>query len=75
MATCRSWYRIAPSGAMWLSRLMEDDALKSRVETLMPKLPQWLRHDLSSNDRAARERAEDALVAMILAAVRADSGT
>ncbi len=54
---------------------MEDDALRSRIETLMPKLPQWLRHDLSSNDRATRERAEDALVAMILAAVSAGSDT
>ena len=39
------------------------------VERVLAKAPQWLRHDLQSPDALARARAEEALAAMIGAAL------
>tara|TARA_B100001105_G_C22198380_1_gene360042 strand:- start:287 stop:460 length:174 start_codon:yes stop_codon:yes gene_type:complete len=37
------------------------------VHCMLKRLPQWLRADLASSDAQQRERAEDALFAMITA--------
>lgn len=34
------------------------------------KVPEWVRHDFAATDPAARERAEDALAAMLEAALQ-----
>jgi hypothetical protein len=39
------------------------------VSSLLRQVPQWIRSDLASKDAALRERAEDALAAMITAAI------
>jgi hypothetical protein len=51
---------------------MHDNLLESVTEVLR-KAPVWLRHDLASENKAARTRAEEALAAMIAAAL--DEGT
>lgn len=45
------------------------DDLRQTIEHALQRAPQWARSDLSSNDPALRSRAEDALAAMIFAAV------
>ena len=47
---------------------MHDD-LALRVRSAIARLPDWLRRDLASKNDAARQRAEEALAAMILSAV------
>ena len=47
---------------------MNED-IQTVVNTAIAKMPQWLRHDLASKDAAARERAEEALAAMIASAL------
>lgn len=37
------------------------------VRDMVQRIPRWLRGDLNANDLMLRERAEDALVAMIAA--------
>lgn len=49
---------------------MQDDMAKS-VRQMVERMPQWLRADLSSTDALLRGRAEDALFAMIVAAIDA----
>lgn len=39
----------------------------AHVQGMVRKIPNWVRKDLSAEDAARRERAEDALVAMVLA--------
>jgi hypothetical protein len=39
------------------------------VTDLLRQAPQWIRTDLASKDGALRERAEDALAAMIVNAI------
>ena len=39
------------------------------VRHMLGRIPQWLRVELSSSDAMLRERAEDALSAMIVAAL------
>ena len=41
----------------------------SALRDLVGRIPQWLRNDLNATDSMLRERAEDALVAMIAALV------
>jgi hypothetical protein len=43
------------------------------VRQMVGRIPRWLRVDLASTDTRLRERAEDALSAMIIAAL-AESG-
>lgn len=43
--------------------------LSNIVRQMLGRIPQWLRVDLSSSDALLRERAEDALSAMIVAAL------
>jgi hypothetical protein len=46
------------------------DAPLDQIQHLIRKLPRWIRTDLSSQDAALRERAEDALYGIISAAIR-----
>lgn len=39
------------------------------VSAVMKKVPDWVRHDLSSKDEGLRARAEETIAAMISAAV------
>lgn len=39
------------------------------IRQMVERMPQWLRADLSSTDSMLRGRAEDALSAMIIAAI------
>jgi len=48
---------------------MSDDTFKDQIAKAIEKLPQWLRHDLSSAEPALRERAQESLVAMIVAVI------
>ncbi len=43
--------------------------LRSTVESVLRKAPDWVRHELASRDMQERQRAEDALAAMIEAAL------
>ena len=47
---------------------MQDDASRS-IRQLIERMPQWVRADLSARDAMTRGRAEDALFAMIDAAI------
>lgn len=47
---------------------MTDD-LARRVLAALTRLPDWLRRDLSAKDDTTRERAEEALAAIIASAV------
>lgn len=40
------------------------------VERALARAPQWIRHDLPSPDPAVRTRAEEALAAIIAAALK-----
>lgn len=44
--------------------LMTDD-LSGRILAALQRIPDWLRRDLAASDGAARERAEEALAAII----------
>lgn len=39
--------------------------LQSTISTIIQRAPEWLRHDLVSKDKATRQRAEEALAAII----------
>lgn len=43
--------------------------LTRRVLAVLTRLPDWLRRDLAAKDDAARERAEEALAAIISSAL------
>jgi len=47
---------------------MSDD-IRHKVAKVVENAPEWLRLDLASKDPATRTRAEDALSAMIAAAL------
>jgi hypothetical protein len=40
------------------------------ITGIVHRAPEWIRHDLLSKEPGARERAEEALAAMITAALR-----
>ena len=46
------------------------DDLDSKIGDAVRHAPEWVRHDLLSNDRLARVRAEETLAAMIANALR-----
>lgn len=50
---------------------MSNEDLTEIVGKVLAKAPTWVRHDLGSADKAVRARAEDALAAMIAAALQA----
>jgi hypothetical protein len=47
---------------------MED--MDSRINDAVKHAPEWVRHDLLSNDKLIRVRAEETLAAMISSALR-----
>lgn len=44
------------------------------IAAVLARAPEWLRHDLIAKDHASRARAEDALAAMIAAALETENG-
>lgn len=42
------------------------------ISAVVHRTPEWIRHDLGSKDPSIRSRAEEALAAMIAAALKAD---
>lgn len=48
---------------------MDAPDLTEIVTTILRAAPQWIRSDLVSKDAALKERAEDALAAMIASAI------
>lgn len=48
---------------------MSNADLVAIVGKVLGRAPAWIRHDLASEDKAVRARAEDALAAMIAAAL------
>lgn len=45
------------------------DELSQRILAALVRMPNWLRRDLSSKDDANRQRAEEALSAMLVNAI------
>jgi len=39
------------------------------IHTIVKRVPQWLRHDLTSHDKAVRMRAKETIAAMIAEAL------
>lgn len=48
---------------------MDSETLAKVIARAVKKLPDWVRHDLSSNDKAVRIRAEETLTAILAAAI------
>ena len=57
-------------GIAWI---MEDELYRA-VHATIAKAPEWVRSELASKDATARQRAEDALAAMIANALGHGSG-
>jgi hypothetical protein len=51
---------------------MVDEQL-ALITSVMRRAPEWVRYDLVAKDPAGRQRAEEALAAMIAAALRQDA--
>ena len=49
---------------------MTTDAIALIIAKAVESIPEWLRQDLLSKDPVARQRAEETLAAMIVAALR-----
>ena len=47
---------------------MKPEELANIVSAVVARLPEWIRSDLASKDASARERAEETLAAMVVAA-------
>ena len=43
------------------------------LTSVVQRAPEWIRHDLLAKEPGARQRAEEALAAMIAAALRSDA--
>ncbi|WP_375429424.1 hypothetical protein [uncultured Sphingomonas sp.] len=52
---------------------MQLEELAGIVAGVAARLPEWVRTDLASKDASARERAEETLAAMIVAATSVSS--
>lgn len=48
------------------------DALAASVNRVLARAPEWIRHNLVSSEASTRSRAEEALAAMIAAAMQAE---
>lgn len=46
------------------------DEQRTMIASVVRRAPEWVRRNLSSTNPAARQRAEDALAAAIMAALR-----
>lgn len=57
-----------PSCAGGTAWFMQNDP-RTRVLSVVERLPEWLRHDLAVREEAARKRAEETLAGMIVGAL------
>jgi hypothetical protein len=48
---------------------MSDTYLRAAIEAVLIRTPEWVRNDFASKDDAVRARAQEALAAMIEAAL------
>ncbi|HTH26918.1 MAG TPA: hypothetical protein VL918_00415 [Sphingobium sp.] len=48
---------------------MDSETRSEIIARAVAKLPSWVRHDLASQDKAVRVRAEETLTAIIAAAL------
>lgn len=48
---------------------MDSETRAEIIAKAVAKLPNWVRHDLASQDKAVRVRAEETLTAMLAAAL------
>ena len=48
--------------------------MDSQLTALLRRLPDWMRRDIAATDPARRERAEEALHAMLLALIQGTAG-
>ena len=48
---------------------------KARVLSVVERIPDWIRKDLSSKDRGVRKRAEETLAGMIASALNGDNSS
>ena len=48
---------------------------KARVLSVVERIPDWIRNDLSSKDRGVRKRAEETLAGMIASALNGDNSS
>ena len=46
------------------------DTLQTRITAVLAHAPEWIRQELSSKEKATRERAEEALAAMLANALK-----
>lgn len=53
---------------------MMSDEISQRILTALSRMPDWLRRDLSSKDDTNRQRAEEALSAIIASALIQHAG-
>jgi hypothetical protein len=51
---------------------MQTNDLTLKINTVITRLPEWVRTDLTAKDIQARSRAEETLAAMIVAAINGD---
>lgn len=49
--------------------------MDSQLTALLRRLPDWMRRDIAATDPARRERAEEALHAMLLALIQGTAGS
>lgn len=66
---------------MWLAANTETarcgdmtDQQNATITSVVHRAPEWIRHDLLAKEPGARQRAEEALAAMIAAALRPETG-
>lgn len=52
---------------------MNHPALTSTIAAVLARAPEWIRHDLAVKQESIRTRAEDALAAMIAAAIAGEA--
>lgn len=72
-----SYSILPPSGAVAVqfSQGFHNDMMDKHLTVItgvVRRAPEWVRHDLLAKDPAGRQRAEEALAAMIAAALRDD---
>ena len=53
---------------------MPQRPLTALISRVVAGAPEWIRRDLSSKEQAIRTRAEDAIAAMIAAAIAEEAG-
>ncbi|BBD02133.1 hypothetical protein YGS_C2P0146 [Sphingobium sp. YG1] len=49
--------------------------MDSQLTALLRRLPDWMRRDIAATDPARRERAEEALHAMLIALLQGTAGS